>query len=186
MRTLHRELGVAPLESTTELYHAIRDGRVAADARGHGPCSSRSSRSRSSGASASGRRWPRPTASVGPDGRLVVLEGELGIGKTRLADELLAWARAEGAVAVGVRAFEHERDLAYGTLIELLRGALRDGDAARVAGEPRAPRRRGSSRRSGRRRPSRSTGPGAQARFFDGLAGGARRGDARARRRRSC
>ncbi len=168
VRTLHRELGVAPLESTTELYHAIRDGRVAAspvptpvlEPLGPRPLVGRE------------REWAAAGDAyrgVGPDGRLLVLEGELGIGKTRLADELLTWARGGGAVAVGVRAFEHERDLAYGTLIELLRGALRDGDAARLDESARAEAAR-LVPSFGPAAAESLDGPGAQARFFDGLA----------------
>jgi tetratricopeptide (TPR) repeat protein len=107
--------------------------------------------------------------AVGPDGRLVVLEGELGIGKTALADELLAWARTEGAVAVGVRAFEHERDLAYGLLIELLRAGLRDGDTARVPESARAEAAR-LVPALGPAAAGPLDGPGAQARFYEGLA----------------
>ena len=34
--------------------------------------------------------------AVGPDGGVAVLEGEAGIGKTRLAEELLAHVEAQG------------------------------------------------------------------------------------------
>jgi DNA-binding SARP family transcriptional activator/Tfp pilus assembly protein PilF len=168
VRTLHRELGVGPLESTTELYHAIRDGRVATTPEpppALAPLEARPLVGRE-------REWGELIDSyraVGPDGRVAVLEGELGIGKTRLAEELLAWARSEGAVGVGVRAFEHERDLAYGTVIELLRGGLRDGDAARVPETARAEAAR-LVPALGPAAPETLDGPGAQARFFDGLA----------------
>lgn len=168
VRTLHRELGVGPLEATTELYHAIRDGRVApapAPPPVLEPLSVRPLVGRD-------REWAALVDAyrgVGRDGRLVLLEGELGIGKTRLAEELQAWVRSEGAVAVGVRAFEHERELAYGTLIELLRGALRDGDSARVPESARAEAAR-LLPALGPAAAEPLDGPGAQARFFDGLA----------------
>ena len=168
VRTLHRELGVAPLESTTELYHAIRDGRVAPAPTPPPvlePVSARPLVGRE-------QEWAALVAAyraVGPDGRLVVLEGELGIGKTRLAQELQAWARGEDAVVVGVRAFEHERALAYGTLIELLRGAEREGELGQV---PEAARSEAARLVAafGPAAPEPLDGPGAQARFFDGLA----------------
>ena len=78
-------------------------------------------------------------AAVGPDGRLLVLEGEAGIGKTRLAAELAGHARSLGASVVGGRCYEEEVGVAYGPFIEGLRGVLAAGapGAARLAGVPR-------------------------------------------------
>ncbi len=169
VRILHRELGVAPLETTTTLYRSIREGtlepvvqpepaRPAAGTQEH-PLVGRQ------------RQWRAlldAYADVGPDGRLVVLEGEAGIGKTRLGGELLAWARLQGAVAIGVRSFEDEERLAFGSMIELLRGALREGSVGAV--EP------GAAAEAARLLPELGTpptpsldDPGAQARFFEGL-----------------
>jgi DNA-binding SARP family transcriptional activator len=67
-------------------------------------------------------------AGVTGDGRLVVIEGEAGIGKTRLAAELAGHARSLGASVLGGRCYEEETAVAYGPFIEALRGALaRDG-----------------------------------------------------------
>ena len=63
-------------------------------------------------------------AAVGPDGRLVVLEGEAGIGKTRLAAELADHVRSLGGSVVGGRCYEEEAGVAYGPFIEGLRGVL--------------------------------------------------------------
>ena len=84
----------APLDETTALYRAVLEGSTAeparrrprrlARARGH-PLVGRDARA---GRAARGLRAPSA-----PDGRLVVLDGETGIGKTRLGDELVAEAR---------------------------------------------------------------------------------------------
>ncbi len=51
----------------------------------------------------------------------VLLEGEVGIGKTRLASEFLAWAEMEGADVLQGQAFEAGGQLPYRPLIEALR-----------------------------------------------------------------
>src|SRR5690606_36430905 len=43
---------------------------------------------------------------VGPNGRLLIIEGEPGIGKTRLAEALVAWATANGATTLTARCYE--------------------------------------------------------------------------------
>jgi DNA-binding SARP family transcriptional activator len=168
VRILYRELGVAPIESTTALYRSILEGTAAA---GPEPAERPAEHAAHSlvGRDREWRALRDAYASVGPDGVLVVVEGETGIGKTRLGEELLGWARAGGAAAVGVRCFEHEAGLAFGTAIDLVRGAVEEGDAAVV--EPTA------AAEAARIVPELGTpptpsldDPGAQARFFDGLA----------------
>ena len=66
-------------------------------------------------------------AQVAGDGRLAVIEGEAGIGKTRLADELAGHARSLGASVVRGRCYEEEAGVAYGPFIEGLRGVLAAG-----------------------------------------------------------
>ena len=142
VRVLDRELGVAPLEETHALYQAIRSnqappspvasavaaqpGRVAAQPGKlvHLP---------SAGALAVdyrlvGRSTEWATlleiyASAGKSGRFVVVEGEAGIGKTRLVEEFLTHARARGAVTAVARCYRGQTDLAFAPFIELL-GAL--------------------------------------------------------------
>ncbi|HEY6410963.1 MAG TPA: AAA family ATPase, partial [Ktedonobacteraceae bacterium] len=53
--------------------------------------------------------------------QVVFLEGEAGIGKTRLATEFLAWAAVEGADVLQGRAFDTGGHLPYQPLIEALR-----------------------------------------------------------------
>jgi DNA-binding SARP family transcriptional activator len=53
--------------------------------------------------------------------QIVLLQGEAGIGKTRLAKEFLAWAEMEGADVLQGRAFETGGRLPYRPVIEALR-----------------------------------------------------------------
>lgn len=57
-----------------------------------------------------------------------MIEGEAGIGKTRLADELARRARSAGAAVLGARCHDDEAALAYGPVVELLREAATDAD----------------------------------------------------------
>jgi DNA-binding SARP family transcriptional activator/predicted ATPase len=169
VRTLHRELGVAPTEETTALYRAVREGstgaRVAAATPEH------ETAARDYPLVGREKQWAALRAAydaVGADGRLVVLAGEAGIGKTRLAGDFVAWARGRGSSAATARAVEGETGLAFACAIELLRSALAAGsgdvdpaaagEAARLLPELGTP-------------PTPTLdGPGAQARFLDGVA----------------
>lgn len=53
----------------------------------------------------------------------VTIGGEAGIGKTRLAEELLAWASQQGALTARAHAYAAEGALAYAPLTEWLRAA---------------------------------------------------------------
>jgi DNA-binding NarL/FixJ family response regulator len=61
-----------------------------------------------------------------PRGNVVALEGEPGIGKSRLLEHLAASAAAEGATALGARASEFESDLPYALWTEALDPHLAD------------------------------------------------------------
>ena len=168
VRTLHRELGVAPTEETTAVYHAIREGGAAgalpeparvADARLH-PLVGREHE-----LAALLEAYSR----VGEEGRLVVIDGEMGIGKTRLADELVARVRTGGGIAATARCVEAESGLAYGCAIELVRSALREGDAAGIGAAAAAETARLVPELGTPPTPT-LDGPGAQARFLDGVA----------------
>jgi DNA-binding SARP family transcriptional activator/tetratricopeptide (TPR) repeat protein len=73
--------------------------------------------------------------------QVVVLAGEEGVGKTRLADDFTRWAVLRGATALWSRAYEIERQIPYA----LLAGALRATLSARgLAGvDARTPRELG-------------------------------------------
>ena len=54
----------------------------------------------------------------------VLIEGEAGIGKTRLVHEFLGWAKAQGALVLRGRSFETGGRLPYQPMLEILRGWL--------------------------------------------------------------
>ena len=142
VRTLSRELGVPPLAETTRLYEAISEGTLEAPAAAR----SRRPRRRSRHAPLVGRarEWEALVGAydgIDADGRVVLLEGEAGIGKTRLAEEFVAHARGRGAAVLGGRAYEEEAALAYGPLVDALRrAAARRRRLARRRLGPRAVR----------------------------------------------
>src|SRR5207249_761366 len=57
-------------------------------------------------------------------GRVALLEGEAGVGKTRLAEDFLRWVRAEGGTVLRGRGYDSATGIPYGPLVEALRGAL--------------------------------------------------------------
>ncbi|HEU4783064.1 MAG TPA: AAA family ATPase [Ktedonobacterales bacterium] len=148
VQVLDEELGVAPLEATTELYEALREKQLPPLpelANGHKPIAT----------VVAPATAPKPVPSplpersqmpfVGRDaelsslldawrqnaeaGSVMIVAGEAGIGKTRLAQEFLRQARAEGTGTLVARCFEGESHLAYGPLAMALRGALPQGGA---------------------------------------------------------
>jgi DNA-binding SARP family transcriptional activator/tetratricopeptide (TPR) repeat protein len=66
-------------------------------------------------------RW---TLACGGARQVVVIGGEEGVGKTRLADEFRRWVATRGATTLWTRAYEIERQIPYATLAGALREAL--------------------------------------------------------------
>ena len=124
---LDKELGVPPLSETTEMYQAIQEGSLAAPEQSVAPAPP-------------AVEPVAPALLVGRDeemkaligaldgaaagGRLVTIEGEAGIGKTRLAEAFLERAAASGSTVVSARCYEEEISLAYSPVIDALQSAL--------------------------------------------------------------
>ena len=142
---LDRELGVAPLAETTELYEAIRDARVEVAPGGGG--------SNAAPPTPDAIRGPATLPMVGRSvtleailaarraivgaGVLVLVSGEAGIGKTRLVDAVAEVVRADGGRVLAARAYAAEVGIAYGPIVELLRVGLAGADAmTRLAALP--------------------------------------------------
>ncbi len=129
-RRLEKELGVAPLEETDQLLRSIEAGEApplapldppAAPAAASGPSPpDQPVAGPLVGRSGEWRVLREEHASAGGGGRFVVIEGEAGIGKTRLAEEFAAHARSEGATAMVTRCYPGGTSPAYGPFVELL------------------------------------------------------------------
>ncbi|HET7427777.1 MAG TPA: AAA family ATPase [Gemmatimonadales bacterium] len=65
--------------------------------------------------------WKRVSRGMG---RIVLIEGESGVGKTRLADEFLRWVVAEGGTVLRGRCYDRRAGVPYEPVVEVLRGAL--------------------------------------------------------------
>ncbi len=143
VRILDAELGVAPLAETTALAEAIRDGQFVPAARSGvapstiGPTSGLGLRPASPGPLV-GRATELAAlfagySVVGPDGRLLLIEGEAGIGKTRLGAELAKQVRSSGGALLRARNYGGEEAIAFAPVVELIRaGVERPGGADRL------------------------------------------------------
>jgi predicted ATPase/DNA-binding SARP family transcriptional activator len=158
VRVLGQELGVAPLEETTLLYRAIQENDLPprptlsehrSPARQqketptgiHPETSHEVPRSTENPLVGRDQEWAALLGSyrsVAEGGHVVVIEGEAGIGKTRLAEEFVADVRAAGAMAVVARCYAGEKNLAYGPFVEGLSSALAREDTDRLEGLPAA------------------------------------------------
>lgn len=192
VRILDEELGVPPLAETTELHQAIVEGTsmpspgvfptspIAAGSTM--PAGGQRSATLSSRFPFVGRtkEWEALLdvyEAIVTDGHVVVVEGEAGIGKTRLVEEFLAFAGTRGVAEIATCCYEGEADLAYGPFVDALRAAMARTESARhlaaTAGR--------SLSEAARLLPELADlqpdlpplggldGPGAQSRFFEGL-----------------
>ncbi|HEX6541403.1 MAG TPA: AAA family ATPase [Ktedonobacterales bacterium] len=197
VQVLDEELGVTPLEATTELYEALRAKRLPPLpelVQGH-------ARPAAPGApfAAVPKQIPPPppvperealpfvgratelahlldTWHEAHAGRVMIVAGEAGIGKTRLVEEFLSHVRGDGAGILVARCFEGESHLAYGPLAMALRGMLSRSDnrwlaqleRPWIAEIARLLPELSMTRAEGDYLPP-IEGPGAQARFYEAL-----------------
>ncbi len=185
---LERELGVSPLEETTETYQAVKDGHIALPRppprEAAAPPAGAQARARAASYPLVGRagEWAsllRAHEAAATTGQFVGLEGEAGIGKTRLGRDFVAWVAASGGRTISARCHEGEAGLAFGLIIEALREAGRlsreeDGGQDTLPDEvivevgrllPEL-----SELRPGMDTPPPLDRPGAQSRFLDAVA----------------
>lgn len=124
VRVLEEELAVAPLEETTALYESIKGGTVSVPR----------SRTRSIAVSIPfvGRsaEVQRILDAIGEAAiRTIVVEGEAGIGKSAVLDEVV---RRTEAVCHEVRCHEEEKDQAFGVAARILRGLIEESSTRSV------------------------------------------------------
>lgn len=127
VRTLDRELGVSPVEETNQLHEEIKRGEV-------GPAGPIAKVGRP------GAEPPAPIPLVGrdrewktlvgsyenirADGAVVIIEGEAGVGKTRLANDFLDDMARRGTRTLVARSYAGEESLSFGLIADLVRKAF--------------------------------------------------------------
>ncbi len=134
IRVLREELGVSPLAETTQLYQAIVEHRTPPAV--SAPSAAISSTAAPALPGTSPAQFPmvgreaewtalhEAYAAIQTDGRLLVIAGEPGVGKTRLATEFLETVRRDGGEVMAATCYEGEAQLAYAPYLAALRGAL--------------------------------------------------------------
>jgi DNA-binding SARP family transcriptional activator/Tfp pilus assembly protein PilF len=125
VRELDRELGVAPLRETTDLYNAVNGGATPAPIE-IAPASAAGELALV-GRGVELERLLAAYGAAGDGGCLIVIEGESGVGKTRLAQEARNAIEQAGGRVLAVRGHPGEQGLAYGVLAALVRAALAAG-----------------------------------------------------------
>ena len=117
---LERELGVEPEPITREIYERLihSTGRASGLANSQVQEKSLPLVGRSNAWAQLKSCWQK--ASMSEPG-LVLITGEPGIGKTRMADELVEWCSRQGINTAKTRTYASEGQLAYGPLADLLR-----------------------------------------------------------------
>jgi predicted ATPase/DNA-binding SARP family transcriptional activator len=208
VQVLEQELGVAPLEATTQLYQAIKENQVPpaplaaasplgkeqevgnsaalTDSLSNSPSGALSQAAFTNPLNANyplvgrAREWSalaNAYETIGSDGHVVILEGEAGIGKTRLAEEFLVHIQARGAAVAAARCYEGETHIAYGPVAAGLRAAIAQKDSVRRLEKIPLPWLVEASRllpelitlHPGLPPAPPLDSPGAQSRFFEGL-----------------
>lgn len=185
VRILDKELGVIPLPETTSLYHDIQNDKLTrwqVDETVSQPAGAASPLHRSLtslplvGRTAELAQMQTLYQQVAPHGRFLIIAGEPGIGKTRLAAALLHQAAGAGAATLTARCYEGETNLAYAPIIQLLQDGLAGDRASQIDALPVH-----HIAEAARLLPQLATGrtlpplpnleaPGAQVRFYEGIA----------------
>ncbi|HEX4714610.1 MAG TPA: BTAD domain-containing putative transcriptional regulator [Ktedonobacteraceae bacterium] len=119
--TLERELGVEPSKATRQMHETLLQMDAAPSPQTVTPAS-RGTRAPLVGRA---REWASLQAAWQRSQRghpqVVVLSGEAGIGKTRLAEEMEAWVSRQGMQTAVARCYAAEGRLAYAPVITWLR-----------------------------------------------------------------
>lgn len=126
---LERELDAPPSPATRELYAQLRQPQA-----GLAPSSAHSAQlpfvGRQTEWSALQSLWQRVNRG---SLQVVCLAGEAGLGKSRLAEEMLHWAEQQGIPVLSSRVYAAEGGLAYAPLVEWLRNPALQPAIARLA-----------------------------------------------------
>lgn len=119
--TLERELGVEPSKATRQAYETL----VQMEATSVSPTTTSTSRGTRAPLIGRAQEWARLQTAWQRSQRghphMVVLSGEAGIGKTRLAEEMEAWVSRQGISTAVARCYAAEGRLVYAPIVTWLR-----------------------------------------------------------------
>ena len=126
---LDRELGVVPLPETSELNEAILAGSLTGERAVALAPSVDHRRGPAApppliGRAAELERLQTALAAAAPHGRLVVVEGEAGVGKSRLLDRFVELSAGDGHEVTEARCYAGEAGIAFAPIVALLRARL--------------------------------------------------------------
>ncbi len=147
---LKAEVGTEPDTETRALAERIRHEktwRLPDRVRAGGAWGTESRRAPLVGRAAELERLGDAWATCRRQGRatVAVVDGDAGMGKTRLAEELVARARLDGAAVAAVRAVEADRGDAWSGVFGLARGGLLDAPGVAAAPPPALAQLRGGA-----------------------------------------
>lgn len=186
VRILDDELGIGPLPETTALYEAIQEAPLARPDKARRPPSLATTPEAKTtpagppliGREAAWRALMEAYEAVSTSGRLIVVTGETGTGKTHLVSTFIEHVRTQGAVAAAATCYEGESGLAYAPVAAGLRALIRQPSAAeQLPSIPpdilsEAARLVPEMAERAAQLPAREvSATGAQARFFAGIGG---------------
>ncbi|MDQ3962678.1 MAG: tetratricopeptide repeat protein [Actinomycetota bacterium] len=174
VRVLSEELAVTPLDETTRLYESLTAGASPPPASApRAPVTAAHEELPLVGRAEEIEVIRRVAAE---EGRFVAIEGEAGIGKTRLAHELARLVEEAGRSALEVRCHEEEATHAFGVASRLLHRALEAASTGTVRSVKSASAREASrlipelaELRNDLGEPPPLGSPGAQTAFFHGV-----------------
>ena len=122
---LDQELGLEPSHATRETYEALLHGHDPPERAGPGRPAHDGDMPSAPPLVGRVAEWSRLTSlwrSVeSGHTALLLVTGEAGVGKTRLVEELHAWAANRGAIIAQARSYSAEGELAYAPLVAWLR-----------------------------------------------------------------
>lgn len=124
---LQQDLGVTPSEATQRTYERLLQRKAAVAAL---PTASVPLVGREAAWQSLQQAWKR--VHRGPP-LVVFMQGEAGIGKTRLAEEMLDWATRQGIAVLAANCYRAEQQLAYAPVARWLRTETMQPQLARSA-----------------------------------------------------
>jgi predicted ATPase/DNA-binding SARP family transcriptional activator len=197
VRILDQELGVPPLDETSQLYEAVKANRIGMPGNVETVVHSSAQVHPGTERHFDARELPSPMSdqfplvgrapeweglirryeSIRQDGLFIALTGETGVGKTRLAQEFIMHLQSRGVHTLSTRCYVGESNLAYAPLIDLLRQGIHmaenrnwwQGLNQRHLGEASLLVPELSDIIPDLPPPQPADGPGAQSRFYEGV-----------------